>query len=50
MLVKVLIILEIALALGLTIYEAYKYYESKTNKKSDGDDPDADGGDVIYKL
>lgn len=52
---KVLLIIEIAIALGISIYEAYKYYNKRTNElkedsQGDGDDADADGESVIYKL
>ena len=50
-----LVLLEIGIALGIFIWEAYKYYKQKTNeskksKKRDRDDPSTDGESVIYKL
>lgn len=51
-----LVLLEIGIALGISIWEAYKYYkqktkdESKKSKKRDRDDPSTDGESVIYKL
>ena len=40
-----LVILEIAIALGLSVYNAYLYYQSKKEEEDESEDATLEGGD-----